>query len=161
MEFSVHRPSPSNTYSYVREENLGSTKKNCRKSLIFYVYYQRNSLNMYHTCAEHWGAGETFLRQWKISSSSPRVVSVIWVRKRGSLYGTYLISVNSFCDVIFSLMRKLCYRQYINYKKTRTARWHGGGVVVLILCPMVQFEFKFFIFRLVECTNSFNIRLHL
>jgi hypothetical protein len=27
MEFSVHRPSPPNTYSYVREENSGSTRK--------------------------------------------------------------------------------------------------------------------------------------
>jgi hypothetical protein len=38
------------------------------------------------------------------------------------LYGTDLISVNLFCDVIFSLMRKLCYAQYINYKKTSAAR---------------------------------------
>ncbi len=35
------------------------------------------------------------------------------------LYGTDLNSVNSFCDVIFSLMRKICYTQYISYKKTR------------------------------------------
>jgi hypothetical protein len=27
VEFSVHRPSPPDTYSYVREENLGSTRK--------------------------------------------------------------------------------------------------------------------------------------
>jgi hypothetical protein len=27
MEFSVHRLSPPNTYSYVQEENLGSTRK--------------------------------------------------------------------------------------------------------------------------------------
>ncbi len=27
MEFSVHRPSPPNTYSYVQEESLGSTRK--------------------------------------------------------------------------------------------------------------------------------------
>jgi hypothetical protein len=27
VEFSVHPPSPPNTYSYAREENLGSTRK--------------------------------------------------------------------------------------------------------------------------------------
>ena len=27
MEFSVYRPSPPNTYSYVPDENLGSTRK--------------------------------------------------------------------------------------------------------------------------------------
>ncbi len=37
--------------------------------------------------------------------------------KRGLLYGTDLNSRNSFCDVIFSLMRKICYTQFINYKK--------------------------------------------
>ena len=31
MEFSVHRPSPPNTYSYVREENSGSTRKIVQK----------------------------------------------------------------------------------------------------------------------------------
>jgi hypothetical protein len=38
-------------------------------------------------------------------------------RLRGLLYGTDLNSLNLFCDVIFSLMRKLCYTQYRNYKK--------------------------------------------
>ena len=33
-----------------------------------------------------------------------------------------LISVNSFCDVIFSLMRKICYAQSINYEKTPSTR---------------------------------------
>jgi hypothetical protein len=36
---------------------------------------------------------------------------------RGLLYGTDLNSLNSCCDIIFSLMRKICYTQYINYKK--------------------------------------------
>ncbi len=35
MEFSVPRPSPPNTYSYVREENLGSTKKIIEIYLLF------------------------------------------------------------------------------------------------------------------------------
>jgi hypothetical protein len=45
MEFSVRRPSPPNTYSYVREENLGSTRKFVQKFLIVYVYFQPNSCN--------------------------------------------------------------------------------------------------------------------
>ncbi len=35
MEFSVRRPSPPNTYSYVREENLGSTRKSVEINLFF------------------------------------------------------------------------------------------------------------------------------
>jgi hypothetical protein len=35
MEFSVRRPSPPNTYSYVREENLGSTRKFIEIYLLF------------------------------------------------------------------------------------------------------------------------------
>jgi hypothetical protein len=31
---------------------------------------------------------------------------------KGVCYGTDLNSLNSFCDVIFSLMRKICYTQY-------------------------------------------------
>ncbi len=38
-------------------------------------------------------------------------------QQRGLLYGTDLNSLDSFSDVIFSLMRKICYTQYINYKK--------------------------------------------
>ncbi len=34
MEFSVRRPSP-NTYSFVREENLGSTRKVVQNYLLF------------------------------------------------------------------------------------------------------------------------------
>ncbi len=34
MEFSVRRPSPLNTYSYVREENLGSTRKLVQNYLL-------------------------------------------------------------------------------------------------------------------------------
>jgi hypothetical protein len=35
MEFSVRRPSPLNTYSYVREENLGSIRKFVEIYLLF------------------------------------------------------------------------------------------------------------------------------
>jgi hypothetical protein len=35
MEFSVCRPSPPNTYSYVQEENLGSTRKFVEIYLLF------------------------------------------------------------------------------------------------------------------------------
>jgi hypothetical protein len=34
MEFSVHRPSPPNTYSYVQEENSGSTRKLVENHLL-------------------------------------------------------------------------------------------------------------------------------
>ncbi len=35
MEFSVSRPSPPNNYSYVQEENLGSTRKSIEIYLLF------------------------------------------------------------------------------------------------------------------------------
>ncbi len=35
VEFSVRRPSPPNTYSYVREENSGSTRKLIQNYLLF------------------------------------------------------------------------------------------------------------------------------
>jgi hypothetical protein len=35
VEYSVHRPSPPITYSYVREENLGSTRKFVQNYLLF------------------------------------------------------------------------------------------------------------------------------
>jgi hypothetical protein len=35
MEFSVRRPSPLNNYSYVREENLDSTRKFVQNYLMF------------------------------------------------------------------------------------------------------------------------------
>jgi hypothetical protein len=35
VEFSVRRPSPPNTYSYVRGENLGSTRKFIEIYLLF------------------------------------------------------------------------------------------------------------------------------
>jgi hypothetical protein len=48
MEFSVRRPSPPNTYSYVQEENLGSTRKfvqnyslfTCISNLILAIHTQ-------------------------------------------------------------------------------------------------------------------------
>ena len=61
MEFFVRHPSPPNTYSYVREENSGSTRKSVEIYLLFtYVYYQPNSCN---THAESEWAGGTSLRQ--------------------------------------------------------------------------------------------------
>ncbi len=35
MEFSVHHPFPPNTYFYVQEENLGSTRKSVETYLLF------------------------------------------------------------------------------------------------------------------------------
>jgi hypothetical protein len=35
VEFFVRRPSPPNTYSYVREENLGSTRNSVEIYLLF------------------------------------------------------------------------------------------------------------------------------
>jgi hypothetical protein len=35
MEFSVHCPSPLNTYSYVREENSSSTRKRVEIYFLF------------------------------------------------------------------------------------------------------------------------------
>jgi hypothetical protein len=35
MEFSVHHPCPPDTYSYVQEENLGSTRKLVENHLLF------------------------------------------------------------------------------------------------------------------------------
>ncbi len=53
VEFSVRPPSPPNTYSYVQEENMGSTRKFVNL-LIVHVYYQPNSCTS-HT--EHEWAG--------------------------------------------------------------------------------------------------------
>ncbi len=60
MEFSVRRPSPPNTYSYVQEENLGLTRKFIQNFLFVYVYFQPNSCN---THAEREWVQGTFLRQ--------------------------------------------------------------------------------------------------
>ncbi len=53
----------------------------------------------------------------------------------GLLYGTDLNSLNLFCDVIFSPMRKICYTQYINYKKNKSGKvtwwWSGGAYIVI------------------------------
>jgi hypothetical protein len=35
VEFSVRRPSPPNTYSYVQEENSGSTRKFVQNYILF------------------------------------------------------------------------------------------------------------------------------
>jgi hypothetical protein len=53
----------------------------------------------------------------------------------GLLYGTDLNSLNLFCDVIFSLMRKICYTQYINYKKNKickVTRWWSGSAYIVV-----------------------------
>ena len=57
MEFSVRHPSHPNTYSYVKEEYLGSTRKFVEINLLF---YQPNSCT---THTEREWAGGTFLRQ--------------------------------------------------------------------------------------------------
>jgi hypothetical protein len=62
VEFSVCRPSPLNTYSYVREENLGSIRKLVQNFLFVYVYFQPNSCNTH--ADREWVRG-TFLRQWR------------------------------------------------------------------------------------------------
>jgi hypothetical protein len=62
MELSAHRPSPLNAYSYVREDNSGSTRKTVEIYLLFTCNYQPNSCS---THAEHELAGGTFLRQRK------------------------------------------------------------------------------------------------
>jgi hypothetical protein len=63
VKFSVRHPSPLNTYSYVREENLGSTRKFIEIYLLFTCkYYQPNSCTKH---AEREWAGGTFLRQRK------------------------------------------------------------------------------------------------
>jgi hypothetical protein len=72
------------------------------------------------------------------------------------LCGTNLISFKLFCDVIFSLMGKICYTQYINYKKHKCCKvtwWWSGTAYIMV---DVQFQSKTFTSRLVECMNSFN-----
>ncbi len=61
MEFSVHRPSPPNTYSYVREEKSGSTRKFVQNYLLFRCI--SNLGNSCNTRAEHEWAQGTILRQ--------------------------------------------------------------------------------------------------
>ncbi len=63
VEFSVCCLSPPNIYSYVQEENLGSTRKFVEIYLLFTcMYYQPNSCT---THAEREWAGGNFLRQQK------------------------------------------------------------------------------------------------
>ncbi len=61
MEFSVRRQFPPNTYSYVREENSGSTRKFVGIYLLFTCI--TNLILALHTERE-W-AGGTFRRQRK------------------------------------------------------------------------------------------------
>jgi hypothetical protein len=57
-------------------------------------------------------------------------------------------------------MRKICYTQYINYKKKEL---QGDTVVewYCILWSMVQFQCKKISSSLVECMNSFIIQIRL
>jgi hypothetical protein len=59
VESSVRRPSPSDTYSYVREENSGLTRKFVKHYLLFTCITQPNSCT---APVEHGWAGGTFLR---------------------------------------------------------------------------------------------------
>jgi hypothetical protein len=63
MEFSVHRPSPPNIYSYMQEENLGSTRKFVEIYLLFTCI--TNLILALHTHAECEWAGGTSLREQK------------------------------------------------------------------------------------------------
>ncbi len=80
---------------------------------------------------------------------------------QGVWYGTDLISVNSFCDVIFSLMRKLCYAQYITYNKNMGCKvtWWWSGSAYTVVNGSVPMQF--FVSHLLECMNSSNIWIHL
>jgi hypothetical protein len=63
VECSVYCPSPLNTYSYVREEDLGSTRNSKESYLLFTCI--ANLGNSCNTHADHEWAGGTFLRQRK------------------------------------------------------------------------------------------------
>jgi hypothetical protein len=66
VEFSVCPPSPPNTYSYVREENSGSTRKSVEISLLFTcILPTYNLILAISTHAEREWAGGTFQRQRK------------------------------------------------------------------------------------------------
>jgi hypothetical protein len=72
---------------------------------------------------------------------------------RGLLNGTDLNSVNSFCDVIFSLMRKICYTQYIDYKKTQVlelTRWWSGNAYIVVDDSVLKQIFYFSSCRMYE-----------
>jgi hypothetical protein len=62
VEFSVHPPSPPNTYSHVREENSGSTRKFVEIYLLF--MFITNLILALHTQSVN-GLKEPFPRQWK------------------------------------------------------------------------------------------------
>ncbi len=47
MELSVHHLSPPNTYSYVQEGNLGSTRKFVQNYFLLMCNYQPNSCTTY------------------------------------------------------------------------------------------------------------------
>jgi hypothetical protein len=74
MELLVCHPSPPNTYSYVQEENSGSTRKFIENySLFTCIANQILALQMQTECG--W-AGETLQKQREKSSSSPCAVGV-------------------------------------------------------------------------------------
>jgi hypothetical protein len=74
VEFSIRCPSPLNTYSYVQEENLGSTRKFIETYLLFTCI--TNLILAIHTQRVN-GLEEPFQDSGKFSSS-PRGAGV-WV----------------------------------------------------------------------------------
>jgi hypothetical protein len=78
VEFSVRCPSPPNTYSYVQEENSGSTRKLVEIYLLFMCI--SNLGNSCNTHAEREWARGTFLDTMTAekSSSSPCAAGVIY-----------------------------------------------------------------------------------
>ncbi len=73
MEFSVRRPSPPNTYSYVRDESSGSTRKSQMvdtKNLKIVVPPRRRCI-----CVGLWDAG------WGWCEKNPSFSCVGWYKK--------------------------------------------------------------------------------
>ncbi len=85
---------------------------------------------------------------------------IIWIQLFsdyfwGLLYGTDLNSLNLFCDIIFSLMRKICYTQYINYKKNKSCkvtRWWSGSAYIVVDVSILMQNFYFLSCRMYELT---------
>ncbi len=65
VESSVLPLSPPNTYSYLQEYNLGSTRKFVKNFLLYMCMSTKHILEL-----SMWLDGETFLRQLKIIPSA-------------------------------------------------------------------------------------------
>jgi hypothetical protein len=74
VEFSVRHPSPLNTYSYVHEENLGSTRKLVENYLLFTCI--SNLILAIHT-QRVYGLKVLSTMTAKKSSSSPHAAGVL------------------------------------------------------------------------------------